>query len=229
MVNVKDEKAYAEMYNALGVLIDVARETNTHIHVAHHGGKSVKADAIDTPLGSTAIAGAVATLIVLKRNPDDTRTLRTVARIGKDIPETILQMDADTKLLSLGQEKSAAEVETLSEAILDYLRSAEGAKTESEINDAVEGKTGRKCQALRQLFKAGKVSRDGTGKKGDCYKYYFPPSHICVGSREVESQKGPDPRINIGEMLRPDFSPNSILLPGPRQDEKPASCDALEV
>jgi hypothetical protein len=206
LIRVKDEKAYAEMYNAMGVIIDVCRETNTHIHLVHHGGKAEKADAIDNPLGSTALGGAPTTIIVLKRKPDGTRTIGTVQRIGTDIPETILQMDADTKLLSLGQERAAAEVETLSKDILDYLRGEEGAKTEPEILDAVEGKTGRKRQALRQLFKEGQVSRAGTGKKGDSYKYSFPRSHIYPGTRERESEKGPDTRINTDGMPVPNSS-----------------------
>jgi 5S rRNA maturation endonuclease (ribonuclease M5) len=139
MVRVKEEGAYAEMYTALGVIIDVCRETNTHVHAAHHAGKSEKADAIDAPLGTTGIAGAAATVIVLKRKPDNTRTIQTVGRIGKDIPETILRMDEATHLLELGQEKSAADAEALQAAILGFLQTAKEAKTRPEIEDAVGG------------------------------------------------------------------------------------------
>jgi len=222
MVRVKDEKAYAEMYNALGVLIDVSRETNTHIHVAHHGGKSLKVDAIDTPLGSTAIAGAVATLIVLKRNPDDTRTIRTIARIGKDIPETLLQMDATTKLLDLGAEKSVAEAETLAKQIVEFLGAAEEPKTRPEIEDAVEGRTGRKRQVLQRLVKDGKVIREGAGSKGDPFKYgiLVPCSHIYTGTTEQEIEKRPDTRINTADILVPDSSSDSILVPVEKQFEE---------
>jgi putative DNA primase/helicase len=44
-----DEKAYAEMYSALGPLIDAARDTETHLMLLHHSGKSPKADPIDSP------------------------------------------------------------------------------------------------------------------------------------------------------------------------------------
>lgn len=50
-----DEKAYTETYTALGPLIDVARETGTHLMLSQHAGKARKAEAIDAPLGSTAI------------------------------------------------------------------------------------------------------------------------------------------------------------------------------
>ena len=55
LAHIRDEKAYAEVYAALGPLIDTARETGTHILVTHHSGKAQKADAIDSPLGSTAL------------------------------------------------------------------------------------------------------------------------------------------------------------------------------
>jgi putative DNA primase/helicase len=82
LARIKDEKAYAEAYGALGPLIDTARETGTHVMLLHHSGKSVKADPTDSPLGTTAIAGAVATLIVLKRTEKSYRTVQTVQRSG---------------------------------------------------------------------------------------------------------------------------------------------------
>ncbi len=54
LARIRDEKAYAETYAALGPLIDVAREVGTHVMLTHHAGKSAKADAVDSPLGSTA-------------------------------------------------------------------------------------------------------------------------------------------------------------------------------
>ena len=101
MARVRDEKAYAETYAALGPLIDAARDTRTHIMLVHHSGKGLKADAIDSPLGSTAIGGAVSTLIVLKRT-ETYRAIQTVQRIGAEMPETILQFDPETKQLSIG-------------------------------------------------------------------------------------------------------------------------------
>jgi hypothetical protein len=55
IVRVKDEKAYAEVYTAMVPLIDVARETGTHILFTNHSGKALKGDPIDSPLGSDAI------------------------------------------------------------------------------------------------------------------------------------------------------------------------------
>jgi hypothetical protein len=205
LARIRDEKAYAETYAALGPLIDVAREAGTHVMLTHHAGKSAKPDAIDAPLGSTAIGGAVCTVVHLKRS-ETMRTLQTVQRIGQDIPETVLQFDVDTRSLFRGEEKTAADLLAIGETILEFLKGIDEPKTESEIDDAVEGKTGQKRKALRQLVTQGNVSREGVGRKGDPYKYQFsfPCSPYMPGTREQETEKLPDDRINIGAILVPE-------------------------
>lgn len=151
LARIKDEKAYAEMYNELGPLIDAARETGAHVMLLHHSGKSAKADPTDAPLGTTAIAGIVATLIVLKRS-ESYRTIQTVQRIGEEMPETVLLFDPETKLLSIGGTREEAETEMVSRKILEYLEGVAELKTEPEITEAVEGKTTFTRKALRQLL-----------------------------------------------------------------------------
>jgi putative DNA primase/helicase len=213
LARIRDEKAYAETYAALGPLIDVAREAGTHLLLTHHAGKSAKADAIDSPLGSTAIGGAVCTLVLLKR-AESMRTIQSVQRIGQDMPETVLQFDIESRSLSLGAQKAQADVQAIAEAILEYLKSANEPKTESEIEEAVEGKTGIKRKALRTLVGQDKITREGVGRKGNPFKYHF--SFSCSpyipGTREQESQNGVETRINIGNILVPGVSsdpPNS--------------------
>jgi putative DNA primase/helicase len=212
LARIRDEKAYAETYAALGPLIDVAHEAGTHLLLTHHAGKSAKADAIDSPLGSTAIGGAVCTLVLLKRT-ESLRTIQSVQRIGQDMPETVLQFDIESRSLSLGAQKAQADVQAIAEAILEYLKSANEPKTESEIEEAVEGKTGTKRKALRVLVGQGKITREGVGRKGNPFKYQFSScSPYIPGTREQESQNGVETPINIGDILVPGVSndpPNS--------------------
>jgi hypothetical protein len=214
LARIRDEKAYGETYAALGPLIDVAREACTHVLLTHHAGKSAKADAIDSPLGSTAIGGAVCTLVLLKRT-ESMRTIQSVQRIGQDLPETVLRFDLDTHSLSLGEDKCEANIQTISGAILERLQAAQGAKTEEEIDQSVEGKTGLKRKALRRLVEQGRVGREGTGKRGDAFKYRcsFSRSTYMSGTREQETEKGPEPRINSGDTLVPGFPAGSLLVP----------------
>lgn len=172
LLSVRDEKAYAEMYGALGPLIDVARQTGTHILCLHHSSKLAKSEAIDAPIGSTALSGAVSTLFVMKRT-ETYRTLQTVQRIGEDLPETVLHFDAATKRLSLGGSREVCEAANMAEAIVAALdgKAETEALTEPEIGNAVEGKTTLKRKALRDLTRQGKIVRLGTGKRGDPFRY----------------------------------------------------------
>ena len=119
MVRIKDEKAYSEVYTALGPLIDVARATGTHILFTHHSGKALKGDPIDSPLGSTAISGSVSTLIDLKRT-EGRRTFQTRQRIGQDVSETVLAFNPGTRSLFVGGTRSEADRNDCEGEILDY-------------------------------------------------------------------------------------------------------------
>ncbi len=168
LLAIRDERAYAETYSALGPLIDVGRETGTHILATHHSSKLAKSEAIDSPLGSTALGGAVASLLVMRRK-ETYRTIETVQRRGEDLPETVLKFNPETKKLSLGGSSEAAEVQDTAEKILAWL--GDGSWTEPEITDAVEGRTALLRQAIRGLVDDGRIARLGSGRKGDPYRY----------------------------------------------------------
>ena len=186
LVRIQDGNSYAETYSALGPLIDVARETGTHILCLHHSSKLAKAEAIDTPIGSTALGGAVSTLISMKRTASY-RTLQTVQRIGTDLPETVLRFDPATRLLSLGGLREGFEVADVGEAILRAL--ADKSMTEPEIDDAIEGKTTVKRRALRELTGNGRIVRSGSGKRGDPYRYEKASSPVPAPIKETGNKK----------------------------------------
>lgn len=202
LARVRDEKAYAETYAALGPLIDAARESGAHVMLVHHSGKGAKADPIDSPLGSTAIGGAVSTLIVLKRT-EAYRLIQTVQRIGQDMPETVIQFDPETKRLSVGGTREDSEIERVSGNILAFLEETGEYKAEGEIREALKGETKILAKALRELVRDGKVTREGEGKRGDPFRYGF--SFACSGytvqTSKQENEELPDARIDTGRNL----------------------------
>ena len=222
IARIRDEKAYAETYAALGPLIDVAREAGSHLVLIHHAGKTPRTDAIDAPLGSTAIGGAVCSLILLKRT-ESARTVQSVQRIVQDLPETVIEFDHETRTLRLGAEKAKADVRSVEIDILDYLQTAESAKTEAEIEGAVEGKTCIKRKALRTLVEARKVDRDGAGKRGDPYKYAcsFCCSQDKAGPREQETGNRGQAVENKDYISCPRDSQDSILVPALSEQKEP--------
>ena len=77
------------------------------------------------------------------------------------------------------------------------------------------GKLARR-KALRYLVEDEKIVRDGTGKRGDPFKYrlLFPCSPHISGTREQETEKWSETRINTGGILVPDSPQDSIPVPG---------------
>ena len=188
LAHIRDEKAYAETYTALGPLIDVAREAGTHVQLTHHAGKSMKLDAIDSPLGSTAIGGAVCTLLVMRRT-EEYRTLQSVQRIGPDMAETVLKFDADTRRLNLGGTRLEADRLECEDAILAFLSEADGPQSQEQIRENVEGKTRNIRAALTALAESARIKKTGEGKKGKPFFYEIPNSgsHDIAGTGEPES------------------------------------------
>ncbi len=224
LARIRDEKAYAETYAALGPLIDVAREVGTHVLLSHHAGKGMKSDAVDSPLGSTAIGGAVSTLVVLKRN-ESMRTIQTVQRVGADLPETVLCFELETHRLTLGGTRFEADRQECEESILDFLRDREP-QTQAQIREGVLGKTVAVRGALTELVRSSRITRSGDGAKGKPFLYTFENSGspYISRTREPESQIGAETSINTSGILVPENSQKSFLVPD--NAEQPGS-DAL--
>jgi hypothetical protein len=199
IARIKEEKAYAEVYAALGPLIDIARETGTHILLLHHSGKLLKADATDSPLGSTAFGGVVATLIALKRLENKTRTIQTVQRTGTELSETVLLFDEETKVLTKGGTREQVDIDALKQPILDYLIGSEEPRTEAEIDEAVEGSRSARKKALRLLVGEGKVTRSGAGKRNDPFKYTFAFVSGISGFSYIQNTRIPETKAKTDD------------------------------
>ena len=93
---IRDENKYAEVTRALNPLINLARETGTHILATHHAKKEIAiGDPMDAVLGSTAIFGSVDTAIMLQKNSQGIRTIWSGQRYGTAIPKTILRLNTE--------------------------------------------------------------------------------------------------------------------------------------
>jgi hypothetical protein len=213
LARIRDEKAYAETYTALGPLIDVAREIGTHVMFTHHAGKGMKADSVDSPLGSTAIGGVVSTLVVLKRTSNH-RTIETIQRVGADVPGTVLEFDFNTRRLALGKTRLDSERQDCEMEILAFLDSASDPQTQEQIRDGVEGQTRVIRAALTALVAAGRVDRTGEGKKGKPFLYAFQNSgsqHI-TGTRKPESESQGEVTEKNGQIPVPENSQDSMVV-----------------
>ncbi|MBI4381417.1 MAG: AAA family ATPase [candidate division NC10 bacterium] len=190
LIRVKDADAYAAVTQALEPLMSLARQTGAHILSTHHSPKGDGArDIVDAPLGSTAIAAAVDTVLLLRRK-ESYRTLASIQRYGTDLDEIVVTLDPVTRMLSAGPSRRDADEAQAASAILDYLQGRPEPAEERDITEGVEGwRKGIKCHALRALVEQQKVTREGAGKRGDPYRYSISSFLVPTYTREPENQK----------------------------------------
>jgi len=178
VARVQDLNDYAQVMKALDPFLHLARQTGAHLMMVHHNGKSDR-DGGDNLLGSTAIFGAVDTCLIQKRS-EKYRTLQSINRYGTDLEESVLEWDEDLKKISLGGSKKDSEVARLKEEIEAFLRTQDQPVGREVLEEGVEGRTGLKRQAIKELVESERVKRDGKGGKGDPFQFscFVVPSKI---------------------------------------------------
>ncbi|MBI5749545.1 MAG: AAA family ATPase [Nitrospinae bacterium] len=179
LARVKDGNDYVQVTQALDPLLRLARDTGTHVLCVHHTNKG-QGQGGDSVLGSTAIFSSVDTLLIMKRH-EEYRTVSSIQRYGEDLPETTLHFDKDSRTIEIGKPKQEEDIETLKRAILDFLSSQDKPLIKSVIMEEVEERQAIKHKALMELVKNEQVAREGSGGKGDPYKYSITLLPIIYG------------------------------------------------
>jgi hypothetical protein len=199
LIRVRDANDYAAMMAALEPLHVLARETGAHVLAVHHLGKGERSGG-DAILGSTAIFGTVDTALLLKRT-ERHRILSSVQRYGSDLEEMTLEHDPVTRAVSAGAPRQDAEEAEMAAVILDYLTPLSQPVDEPTIHDAVEGRRQLKVRGLRRLVACGRVQREGSGRKGDPFRYAAagPDSDFLV---PVVPRELPEPENQNPEPVR---------------------------
>lgn len=195
LARVPDLNDYARVTLALGVFIDLAHDSGAHVMLLHHQGRGGRGG-VDSPMGSTAIAGSVDTILTMRRREDGTRTLSSVQRYGTDLEETVVSLDACNHATA-GARVRDHEQQEAGRRILAYLRDTPGAE-QAAIREDVGGRWSIARAALTGLFKSGQVTRTGAGRKGDAYRYSvagnagFSDSAGSLEPREPENHNSVD-------------------------------------
>lgn len=167
---------YGPVNLALTPIHQAARDSGAHLMLVHHVRKTEGEDVIDDLNGSTAISGAVDTLISLRGKEHD-RLIASRGRYGIDIESCRLSFDKETRTFQLGTTTSELE-EQRREAVQKELRDnmkelmhLNPGLTEPEIMAQVHGNKKAKQVALRELLEDA-VRRTGRGVAGDPFKYF---------------------------------------------------------
>ena len=117
-------------------------------------------------LGSTATFGAVDTLMTFARS-GDLRTVSTIQRDGKDMPETVLTLDPETGWLTAAGPKREAQAADAAQSVYEFIRDAEAPMTMKEIVGAMETRATVTRDAVHHLADSGRIITTGRGVKND--------------------------------------------------------------
>jgi predicted transcriptional regulator len=169
-MSLDDVNDYVKVLSALEPLQDIARRHGTAVLALHHAPKTGDdRETIDSPLGSTALAGSADIVMRYRRTGD---RLQSVSRFGDDTQETVITLDPDGWPAAIGslQEVQAHEEER---AILDAI-AANGPMTKDELRETLGRKAVDLAQTLQALLRQGRIGRTGSGRKGDPYRYFLP-------------------------------------------------------
>lgn len=169
VLRVRDFNDYGTMARGFEPLIDLARKTNCHILALHHDSK-IERSGGDALLGSTAIYGAVDSHIQLKKR-DKSRTISTTQRYGENIPETVIELEKETGIITAQGELKVVVLGQAKDEILKIIND-DKKRNEQEIKERIEGfSQGEISKALRELVDEEKLCREGKGKKGSPFLY----------------------------------------------------------
>jgi DNA polymerase-1 len=205
VLRLKDSTEYSQVLEALDGLLQMARKSGAALLLIHHAPKlSDDRDPIDAPLGSVAFAGTADVVFHLKRGRDGVRTLASVQRVGQDLEESVVVVGSDgwPTLVGTRREVQAAALE---QALLETLR-VRGEAITRELLEAVEGEWRLKLRALQALVEKGQIHREGTGKRGDPFRYRLPETGdslfrcgIGIPQRSNEIQIRPESAPGLDE------------------------------
>ena len=95
----------------------------------------------------------------------------TDQRAGKKIPEMAIEFDWKSGWLKFAGTADDAEAKDAAAKIKQLLDLAEGAMTESQIQNALQLRAMSVSLALRNMHKAGDVERVGRGERGAPFLY----------------------------------------------------------
>lgn len=170
--NVMEENNAAEVTKAMAPFLALARESGACVLLIHHARKSEGAFG-DEIRGSGAVFASVDVALILKRHEVATqRTLHGISRYADTPAELVLNL-TEAGYVALGdpaQVNKAARLERVKAALADTFAAPK------DIAKLAKVPLRSTYLFLADLFSAGAVAREGSGKKNDGFRYRLPDS-----------------------------------------------------
>src|SRR5260370_31911471 len=189
-LSVEDTDKYTEMNDALEFLTNIAAERKVTFILTHHTNKRGGESVVDSVLGSTAITGAVATIMAMYGEGSELRIIRTTQRYGVSLDKTTLPFRPDTKTFELGEpvatieeQEAASSRRDKSKAIMEVVLAYPQGVESGTLKKQVVGNATALALKLKSMVDSGILRVQGTGKRGDPL-VYFAPDAIPTQSTE---------------------------------------------
>jgi hypothetical protein len=212
--NIND---YSEVVNKSAPMLDAAAAKDVHLLFLHHAGKGDRGD-LDSAIGSTAIRGQAQSYLHLKLLPESKRRIfRTDQRHGQgNFSEVAIGFDR-LGWLEIKGSREDAEIQDAKPKVREVLEAEDGQLTEKDIRAAIPLKAIVVSKALREMFRAGEVERNGEGKKNKPFRYSMATTLLMANSVENGSPANPQDSLFKGgsrgennSCLNSDYMENSI-------------------
>ena len=205
-----------DMSAVMRPLRNLAHQTDTAIILIHHRNKHASDPALATR-GSSAIAGGVDVVMTCELSneseegeltPDQTLTIRVEGRYG---PRMKLGARLGTGLRWHPATVRMVDDLNASDKVIRHLEVAGGAFTADELADETGIPKKSIQNSLTGTVKAGRIVRQGSGKKGDPYRYQLA---VWQAKATVGTNAGtnPDASTSQKQAIRPDsrgYTPTS--------------------
>ena len=176
--HVKDMNDYGQVVDLMGRIQEGAREAECAVLVLHHTTKRAgeHEDHSIGVMGSQGLFGTASILATLSRD-ERGAWLQTEGRYGRNLPKTLLEFDEDSmRFRAAGTEGEIRETERrqrvreTAERVLEIVRSSPGI-SHADLIAETGGSTILCVEAIRELLSAGRIARDGQGRKGSPFTY----------------------------------------------------------
>lgn len=181
-VDVLDCNSYNEVLKRLNALQDALHKIKFkgHLLTTHHARKSSSAETFDNLLGSTGLRASFQTNVMLREDKETrTHTIQSDQTVRSDqfgeIEETFLERDPATGRVSLGRtvadvraEQAQANTKDRSHEVLNLI-ARHPRRTHEDIETTLSMSPKVRVRVLKALESS--LSREGTGRTGDPFRY----------------------------------------------------------
>jgi putative DNA primase/helicase len=187
LAKIRDSKDYSLVSLALEPFQKVAKETDAHILLLHHQGKTEREGVIDV-MGSEAYRAAVDTLLEARAQKPE-YFIRAEIRGEADLPRTKVTINLETGEAE-GIDAHLAEMDAARDKIRGWLYTQPEVATLDEIQTELRLKRETISSALAAGVETGIFERSGAGRKGDPYRFRLSgfSSQHSVGTTGTESE-----------------------------------------